>query len=116
MDGANANQVTLTSLSSSGRSSLFVVANPGSFLRNPTGGAFQGDDTDNSTVDSDKGVAIADIVSQRTGLPINFTNSIVSNNPQGGCGPAGLFDDAGHNLQFPGTDCGSSIRVANPRL
>jgi predicted outer membrane repeat protein len=96
-----------------------VVANT-LLVRNdaPTGGAFLGDDTDiiNSTVDSNKGVAIADIVSQRTGLPINFTNSIVSNNPQGGCGPAGLFDDAGHNLQFPGTDCGSSIRVANPRL
>ena len=47
---------------------------------------------------------------------IKFSNSIISNNPQGGCGPAGLFDDAGHNLQFPGTDCGESINVADPHL
>jgi hypothetical protein len=42
--------------------------------------------------------------------------SIVSNNPQGGCGPSGLFDDGGSNLQFPATDCGASISVAIPRL
>jgi predicted outer membrane repeat protein len=84
-----------------------------------SGSAFYGADTDfiNSTIDSNKGLAIANIASH-TPVHIQFTNSIVSNNPQGGCGPAGLFDDLGNNLQFNGTrtDCGVSISVADPRL
>jgi hypothetical protein len=91
------------------------------FVRNTAkgGSAFEGDNADfiNSTIDSNTGLAIK--VTPGLFHPpghIKFTNSIVSNNASGGCGPAGLFDDSGHNLQFPGTDCGSSIRVANPQL
>jgi predicted outer membrane repeat protein len=89
------------------------------FVRNSgaSGSAFYGDDADfiNSTADSNVGLAIANNA-PRPPVHIKFTNSIVSNNPQGGCGPAGLFDDAGHNLQFPSSDCGASISVANPHL
>jgi predicted outer membrane repeat protein len=91
------------------------------FIRNSaaSGSALLGDDADfiNSTIDSNQGMAMADMTSgSRPAGRIAFKNSIVSNNPQGGCGPQGLFDDGGHNLQFPGSDCGSSIRVANPEL
>ena len=89
------------------------------FVRNSaaSGSAFYGDDADftNSTADSNVGLAIANNAPHPP-VQIKFTNSIVSNNLQGGCGPAGLFDDSGHNLQFPGADCGASITVANPQL
>jgi predicted outer membrane repeat protein len=102
-----------------------VIANT-LFVRNKapaTGSAFYGDDAEfiNSTVDSNTGLAIS-LVSPRPQnrlKPIQFQNSIVSNNPQGGCGPgvdSALFVDGGHNLQFPGNDCGPSIAVANPHL
>jgi predicted outer membrane repeat protein len=91
------------------------------FVRNHalTGSAFFGDDADfiNSTVDSNVGSAIV-IAAPRTPVHIRFKNSIVSNNPQGGCVPTASFDDAspGHNLQYPGADCGPTITVANPHL
>jgi predicted outer membrane repeat protein len=89
------------------------------FIRNSAamGSAFYGDGADfiNSTVDSNLGLAIANYA-PRPPLYIKFVNSIVSNNPQGGCGPAGLFDDSGHNLQFPSSDCGASISAADPHL
>ena len=89
------------------------------FVRNsaPNGGAFSGDDSDfiNSTVDSNAGVAIANAASHPP-VHIKLANTIVSNNSQGGCGPAGLFDDGRRNLQFPSADCGASIDVANPHL
>jgi hypothetical protein len=89
------------------------------FVRNiaPAGSAFFGDDAEfiNSTVDSNQGLAISN-VAPRTPIHIRLTNSIVSNNPQGGCGRTGLFDDGGKNLQFPGSDCGTSITVADPHL
>jgi predicted outer membrane repeat protein len=89
------------------------------FARNEaaSGSAFYGDDADfiNSTVDSNSGLAIANQAPHQP-VHIKLTNSIVSNNQRGGCGPAGLFDDGGHNLQFPGSDCGASISVANPQL
>jgi predicted outer membrane repeat protein len=90
------------------------------FVRNKarTGSAFFGDDADfiYSTVDSNVGPAIA-VNTQGTAAHIRLSNSIVSNNSQG-CVPTPLFDDAssGHNLQFPGTDCGPTITVANPNL
>lgn len=87
------------------------------FVRNhaTSGSAFFGDDADfiNSTIDSNVGLAISN-TALHPPVHIRFVNSIVSNNPQGGCGPAGLFDDGGHNLQS-GTDCGS-IRQAEPHL
>ena len=93
------------------------------FVRNEaiTGSAFIGDDADliNTTVDSNVGVAIGVTApAQRKPAHIQFTNTIVSNNAKGGCTPTGaaLFDDGGHNLQFPGVDCGASIAVANPHL
>jgi predicted outer membrane repeat protein len=89
------------------------------FVRNtaPSGSAYNGDDADfiNSTVDSNNGLAISNSAPHQL-VHITFSNSIISNNPLGGCGPAGLFDDAGHNLQFPGTDCGASINVGDPHL
>ena len=89
------------------------------FVRNsaPNGGAFSGDDSDfiNSTVDSNAGVAIANAASHPP-VHIKLANTIVSNNSQGGWGPAGLFDDGRRNLQFPSADCGASIDVANPHL
>jgi probable HAF family extracellular repeat protein/predicted outer membrane repeat protein len=43
------------------------------------------------------------------------TNTIVAGSLSGGnC--AGAITDGGHNLQFPGTDCGESIRSADPLL
>jgi hypothetical protein len=90
------------------------------FVRNTAkdGSAFKGDNADfiNSTVDSNTGLAIRVVAVFHTPVHVKFTNSIVSNNPQGSCGPAGLFDNAGHNIQFPRTDCGASIGVADPRL
>jgi predicted outer membrane repeat protein len=92
------------------------------FVRNnaPAGSAFFGDDADfiNSTVDSNVGGTAIMISAPRPPAHIRFLNSLVSNNPQGGCAPAGLFDDAthGHNLQYPAADCGASITVANPHL
>jgi predicted outer membrane repeat protein len=89
------------------------------FIRNTaaSGSAYSGDDTDfiNTTVDSNRGLAIVNIAPHQR-VHIKLSNSIISNNPQGGCGPAGLFDDVGQNLQFPGADCGASIKVANPHL
>jgi predicted outer membrane repeat protein len=91
------------------------------FVRNKalSGSAFAGDDADfiNSTIDSNKGLAIA-ISAPRTPVHIGFKNSIISNNPQGGCVPTAFFDDRspGHNLQFPGNDCGPTLKVANPHL
>jgi hypothetical protein len=94
------------------------------FIRNhaASGSAYSGDHAEfiNTTVDSNQGLAIDVGGPPRLAIPIRLTNSIVSNNSQGGCGPAnaptGSFRDGGHNLQFPGTDCGASIPVANPRL
>jgi predicted outer membrane repeat protein len=93
------------------------------FIRNvaPTGSAYSADDADfiNVTVDSNEGLAIE---SRAPGpaAPIRLTNTIVSNNPKRGCGAAGPpgreFVDGGHNLQFPATDCGASIPVADPHL
>jgi hypothetical protein len=92
------------------------------FVRNrsPSGSAYSGDDAEfiNTTIDSNQGLAI-EVFAPRTPRPIRLSNSIVSHNTQG-CGPAGspsgTFVDAGHNLQFPGTDCGASIWVAEPHL
>lgn len=46
---------------------------------------------------------------------ITLSNVILSGNSGGGCAGA-LFVDAGHNLQFPGLDCGASIPVLYPWL
>jgi predicted outer membrane repeat protein len=89
--------------------------------KSAVGSAFSGDDADfiNSTVDSNQGLALESRAS-RAPAPIHLRNTIISNNPQGGCGPAasspGAFVDGGHNLQFPGSDCGAAIPVANPHL
>ena len=85
-----------------------------------SGSAFFGDDVDfiNSTIDSNIGLALSVNAPARPPQHVTLSNSIVSNNSQGGCGPAGLIDDKSinHNLQFPGNDCGTSVPVANPRL
>jgi predicted outer membrane repeat protein len=58
---------------------------------------------------------------------IRFTNSIVANNQGGICGTSSVpnlfsvgggaeFQDEGHNLQFPGNQCGESIPVGDPHL
>jgi predicted outer membrane repeat protein len=75
----------------------------------------------NSTVDSNLAIAAvpgAAILNSGAGAAshIKLSNSIVSNNASGGCKPTGLFDDGGRNLQFPKSDCGKSITVADPHL
>jgi predicted outer membrane repeat protein len=46
---------------------------------------------------------------------LTLRNTIVANSPSGGnC--AGLIVDGGGNLQYPGTDCGVTIPVADPLL
>jgi hypothetical protein len=92
------------------------------FIRNtaPTGSAYSADDAEfiNVTIDGNQGLAIESRASRPAA--IRLINSIVSNNPKGGCGaagpPGGGFTDGGHNLQFPGNDCGASIPVADPHL
>jgi cysteine-rich repeat protein/predicted outer membrane repeat protein len=49
------------------------------------------------------------------GAYFNGRNTIIANSPSGGdC--SGEITDGGHNLQFPGTDCGWTIPTLDPRL
>jgi predicted outer membrane repeat protein len=88
----------------------------------------------NSTIASNFGsVAITGFDTLAIQLPpapwrdIRFVNSIVSNNEGGNCGTmaagglilvlgGGEFRDGGNNLQFPGGECGKTIRVSDPHL
>ena len=45
----------------------------------------------------------------------NIANSVVANNGSGNCAGVSPFDN-GHNLQYPGTICGSTIPTGNPML
>lgn len=47
--------------------------------------------------------------------PIELANTILFANAGGNCHTAGMTDN-GHNLQYPGADCGASIPVAYPWL
>jgi predicted outer membrane repeat protein len=94
------------------------------FIRNRAtalGGAFYGEDADliNSTVDSNLAGGVYLWASTPQAKPIRFVNSIISRNDQGNCGSTAngaTFVDGGHNLQFPGNECGTSITVADPIL
>jgi CSLREA domain-containing protein len=46
--------------------------------------------------------------------PASLTNSIIASSSGANCG-AGIID-GGHNLQFPGTDCGATIQSLDPLL
>ena len=45
---------------------------------------------------------------------VTLTNTILANSSGGNC--HGLFTDGGHNLQWPGTECGETIQSADPLL
>ena len=48
---------------------------------------------------------------------VTFTNSIIAGSSSGGsCSGPGLLIDGGHNLQYPGSDCGETIRSLEPSL
>lgn len=72
----------------------------------------------NSTLAHNQGVAVTpEAPDWTTPANIAFSNSILAYNAEGSCtqDPDGsYYKDLGHNLQFPGTDCGATIRVANP--
>ena len=96
------------------------------FVRNTAavaGGAFSGTYATfvNSTVNSNSGPALAFPPTMRaTGFSVvRLINTLVSHSSGAGCGPAdraAQYIDGGHNLQFPGNDCGSSIPSKDPQL
>lgn len=90
------------------------------FVRNraSSGSAFNGDGAAfvNSTVFGNAGLGISVLAPARAAAHITLSNTIVAANTGGGCGPKGVIDDLGSNLQFPAADCASSIPVADPQL
>ena len=57
----------------------------------------------------------ASIFITNQGGAATVTNTIIAASTGGNCSGASIVD-GGHNLQFPGTDCGASIRSADPQL
>jgi len=51
-----------------------------------------------------------------TGSVAAITNTIIADNTSANCGGPGTIADGGHNLQFPGTTCGTTITTADPKL
>jgi predicted outer membrane repeat protein len=78
----------------------------------------------NSTVADNKGIAIALKPLSHFSVPgargeIDLRNSIVSNNAAGNCSRLPLGHVAvqnGHNLQYPGSECGGTVASADPQL
>ena len=78
----------------------------------------------NSTVASNQGVAIAlqplsHFSDAGARGEIDLRNSVVSNNAGGNCStlpPGHVAKGNGHNLQFPGNECGSAAATADPML
>jgi predicted outer membrane repeat protein len=82
-----------------------------------TGAAFSGSRVRfiNATIADNKGTAVG-LLPQR-GAVAALANTIVLNNSGGNCALAdGRLDDGGHNVQFPGTDCGPGIVSGDPGL
>jgi predicted outer membrane repeat protein len=78
----------------------------------------------NSTVADNKGLAIALKPLSHFSAPgargeIDLRNSVVSNNTGGNCStlpPGQVTIQNGHNLQYPGSECGGSVASADPQL
>jgi predicted outer membrane repeat protein len=92
----------------------FVIANS-LVARNKSPSAIQGftGDIINSTIADNDSLGLS--VSGH----LRLTNTVISNNKKHNCHTAslgGLIEDRGGNLQFPGTDCSSTIPSADPDL
>jgi hypothetical protein len=75
-------------------------------------------DLTNGTVVANKGggLAVVPPAGAHGASGVRIKNTIVALNTGGNCTDSGLIADHEQNLQFPGTDCGSTIPVADPFL
>lgn len=89
----------------------------------PGGGGFSGRTLElfNSSIIGNQGGGLV-IVSLPRGYSgpaggLSMANTIVARNAGGNCVmPNGFLKDAGHNLQFPGNDCGEGMKQVDPFL
>jgi hypothetical protein len=74
----------------------------------------------NNSINGDVPLSGGGILNWQHSGSIVLKNTIVAHNSKNGapdnCGGHRGITDGGHNLQFPGTDCGSSITEDDPRL
>jgi hypothetical protein len=67
----------------------------------------------NSTFSGNSAGRDGGIANSATLTVTTMTSTIIANSSDGNCG---TVTDGGHNLQWPGTDCGVTIRSSDPKL
>jgi len=128
VNDSSSGTVTATNCTVSGNSGYGIANNSTTAPLIATNCTISGNSGDGIVDDSDKGTVTATnctisgnggygiLNNSSTGSVAAITNTIIADNTSANCGGPGTIADGGHNLQFPGTTCGTTITTADPKL